>query len=63
MSYRRQQPIIQFKIPLYREDGVYNIDAGAGEVSVFCVLSGINGCGSGGFTLVMKLDGKKASVR
>ena len=50
------------QISFCREDGVYKIDAGAGEVTVYCVLSDHEGC-EGGFTLVMKLDGTKASVR
>ena len=46
----------------HRENGVYKIDAGAGEVIVYCVLSDSHGCG-GGYTLVMKIDGNEASVR
>ena len=46
----------------HRENGAYKIDAGPGKVIVYCVLSDSHGCGRGGYTLVMKLDGKKASV-
>ena len=55
------EPITQISL-INRNDGVYKIDAGSGEVTVFCVLSDLGGC-RGGFTLVMKLDGRKASVR
>ena len=47
----------------HRENGVYKIDAGAGKVIVYCVLSDSHGCGRGGYTLVMKIDGNEASVR
>ena len=46
----------------HRENGVYKIDAGTGKVIVYCVLSDSHGCGRGGYTLVMKIDGNKASA-
>ena len=39
-------------------DGVYNLDIGPH----FCVMSSVTGCGGGGWTLAMKIDGSKVTI-
>ena len=43
------------------KSGVYKLTLGSQEVSVYCQM-GIGGCGSGGWTSVMKINGRKVFV-
>ena len=42
-------------------NGVYELEA-SGKVPVYCHMASLNGCGSGGWTLVMKIDGSKVRI-
>ena len=46
-------------------NGVYqlrNIDFLKEEYQAYCHMTEISGCGSGGWTLVMKIDGSKVKI-
>ena len=44
-------------------NGVYKLRKGSlGEYEVYCHMTEISGCGLGGWTLVMKIDGNKVKI-
>ena len=40
----------------------YELNVDSNEVQVYCHMTNINGCGSGGWTLAMKIDGSKVQL-
>ena len=42
-------------------NGVYNLGNSPEQYQVYCHMTEIPGCGNGGWTLVMKIDGTKVS--
>ena len=40
----------------------YFLDVGAKKTPVYCHMTYLNGCGGGGRTLVMKIDGEKVRI-
>ena len=42
-------------------NGVYNLTNSLEQYQVYCHMTEIPGCGHGGWTLVMKIDGTKVS--
>lgn len=44
-----------------RSDGdrAYTLDVGGKEIPVYCQVTPLEGCGAGGWTMVMKMDGQK----
>lgn len=45
-----------------KENKEYALHVGNEQVSIFCHLTDIPGCGGGGWTLVMKTDGSKVHL-
>ena len=41
------------------ENKAYMLQTDNGRIPVYCHMTGIDGCGDGGWTLVMKIDGNK----
>ena len=39
----------------------YKLQTDVGKVPVYCHMTSIEGCGSGGWTMVMKIDGHKVT--
>ena len=39
----------------------YTLQTDVGKVPVYCHMTSIDGCGSGGWTMVMKIDGHKVT--
>ena len=46
---------------LTRENRAYKLQLEGGNISVYCHMDEIPGCRSGGFTMVMKIDGSKVT--
>ena len=48
----------------YLSNGVYKLknNDSLEEYQVYCHMTEISGCGSGGWTLVMKIDGSKVKI-
>jgi hypothetical protein len=46
------------------KNGVYNLRSNTSldEYEVYCHMTEIPGCGPGGWTLVMKIDGNKVGI-
>ena len=44
------------------KSGLYKLKLGSQDIPVYCQM-GIDECGSGGWTPVMKIDGRKVSVQ
>ena len=42
-----------------KEDKAYSLLMDSREIQIYCHMTDIPGCGSGGWTLAMKLDGSK----
>ncbi|KAK3728560.1 hypothetical protein QZH41_011639 [Actinostola sp. cb2023] len=62
-SYNSQKPGILFFIKFGAATGAYDIrpENESGKVRLFCQMNAIPGCGTGGWTLVMKIDGSKTT--
>lgn len=44
-----------------RGNKAYTLQTDVGKVPVYCHMTSIEGCGGGGWTLVMKIDGHKVT--
>ena len=51
--------ICSFVCLFIRENKAYDLSLEGGKTSVYCHMDDIPGCGSGGFTMIMKIDGTK----
>ena len=53
---------ISFHLIRSRGNKAYILQTDLGKIPVYCHMTSIRGCGGGGWTLVMKIDGHKVST-
>ncbi|XP_022777664.1 uncharacterized skeletal organic matrix protein 5-like, partial [Stylophora pistillata] len=44
-----------------KENGAYQLLVDHGKLNVYCHMTNLDGCGDGGWTMVMKMDGNKST--